>query len=181
MSDKPEKVFQNHVAEFLRREHGFGVLTMEEITDRDFYFAEDHLWEFLKKTQNETIERLEEDYGSDARDEVFKALRDELERRPLWSIIRTGLTVRGHDIKLYFPKPRSSGSVVNELYAENRVTFIPEIVIRGDKRPEFAIFLNGLPIVTVDLKHEGAGQNVHDAVAQYVISAATFSTQRRWW
>lgn len=39
MPDNPEKVFQNHIAEFLRREHGYGVLTMDEITDRDFYFA----------------------------------------------------------------------------------------------------------------------------------------------
>ncbi|MCB1133842.1 MAG: type I restriction endonuclease subunit R, partial [Verrucomicrobiae bacterium] len=98
----------------------------------------------------------------------FKALREELERRPLWSIIRTGLTVRGHDIKLYFPKARSSGSVANLLYAENRITFIPELVIGEDKRPDLTLFLNGLPIVTIELKHEGAGQNVHDAVAQYV-------------
>ncbi|NNJ84331.1 MAG: hypothetical protein HKP13_05265, partial [Gammaproteobacteria bacterium] len=36
------------------------------------------------------------DYGDDARDEIFKALRQELNHRPLWTIIRTGLTVRGH-------------------------------------------------------------------------------------
>lgn len=167
MFEGPEKKFQKHIADFLIREHGFAVLTQDEITDTDFYFAEDHLYAFLKATQRETLERLEVDYGSDSRDEIFKALREEIGRRPLWSIIRTGLSVRGHDFKLYFPKPRSSESVANQLYGENRITFIPEPVIMGAKRPDFGFFLNGLPIVTMELKHE-ANQNVHDAVAQYV-------------
>ena len=167
MFEGPEKKFQKHIAGFLIREHGFAVLTQDEITDTEFYFAEDHLYAFLKATQAETLERLETNYGSDARDEIFKALCEEIGRRPLWSIIRTGLSVRGHDFKLYFPKPRSSESVANELYAENRITFIPELVIHGGKRPDFGFFLNGLPIVTMELKHE-KNQNVHDAVAQYV-------------
>ncbi len=164
----PEKKFQNHIADFLLRVHGHAVLTQDEITDTDFYFAEDHLYAFLEKTQSETLERLEVDYGSDARDEIFKALREEIGRRPLWSIIRSGLSVRGHDFKLYFPKPRSSGSVANDLYLENHITFITELAIQGEQRPDFVFFLNGMPIVTMELKHEGAGQNVHDAVAQYV-------------
>lgn len=167
MFEGPEKKFQRHIADFLIREHGYAVLTQDEITDTDFYFAEDHLHAFLKATQAETLERLEAAYGCDARDEIFKALREEIGRRPLWSIIRSGLSVRGHDLKLYFPKPRSSESVANELYAENRITFIPELVIKGGKRPDFGFFLNGLPIVTMELKHE-KNQNVHDAVAQYV-------------
>lgn len=167
MFEGPEKKFQKHIADFLVREHGFAVLTQEEITDTEFYFAEDHLYAFLKATQSETLERLEVDYGSDSRDEIFKALREEIGRRPLWSIIRTGLGVRGHDFKLYFPKPRSSESVANQLYDGNRITFIPELVIQGAKRPDFGFFLNGLPIVTMELKHE-KNQNVHDAVAQYV-------------
>jgi type I restriction enzyme R subunit len=167
MFEGPEKKFQRHIAEFLVREHGFAVLPQNEITDPEFYFAEDHLYAFLKATQGETLGRLEVDYGSDSRDEIFKALREEIGRRPLWSIIRTGLSVRGHDFKLYFPRPRSSESVANQLYDENRITFIPELVIKGAKRPDFGFFLNGLPIVTMELKHE-ANQNVHDAVDQYL-------------
>lgn len=167
MFEGPEKKFQNHIGQYLIDQHGYAVLTQEEITDPDYYFAEDHCYAFLKATQSETLERLEADYGDDTRDEIFKALRDEIARRPLWSIIRTGLVIRGHDFKLYFPRPRSSESVANNLYAENRITFIPELVIRGAKRPDFGFFLNGLPIITMELKHE-KNENVHDAVAQYV-------------
>lgn len=166
MFEGPEKKFQKHIADFLVREHGFVVLARSEITDADYYFAEEHLWNFLHATQAETVARLEEDYGSDSRDEIFKALRDELERRPLWTILRTGLSVRGHEFKLYFPRPRSRESAASDLYGENRICLVPELVIGEGMRPDFVFFLNGLPIVTMELKHE-RNQNVHDAVAQY--------------
>ncbi len=44
--------------------------------------------------------------------------------------------------------------------------FIRKLVIKGGKRPDFGIFLNGLPIMTMELKHE-KNQTVHDAVKQY--------------
>ena len=73
MFEAPEKKFQKHIADYLIREHKYPMLTQEEITDTEHYFAEDHLYAFLKATQAETLERLEEDYGTDTRDEIFKA------------------------------------------------------------------------------------------------------------
>lgn len=163
----PELVFQKHIADFLVREHKFSVLEQNEITDPGRAIAEDHLWAFLKDTQPETLKKLADDYGADARDEVFRALRKELEHTPLWMLIRHGLKVRGLDFRLYYPKPRSSESIATKLYEKNRITFRPHFYF-GDKNEEIdlVLFLNGLPIVLVELKHE-KNQNVHDAVAQY--------------
>jgi len=60
---------------------------------------------------------------------------------------------------------RTSAGV--EGYAQNRITFRPHFYF-GDtnKEIDFVFFLNGLPIVDLELKHE-ANQNVHDAVAQF--------------
>lgn len=165
MFEGPEKKFQGHIADYLIREHRYAVLEQDEITDTQYYFAEDHLIAFLKATQEETFESLS-DYGTGAGDEIFKALKQELRISPLWLIIRNGLTVHGVEFKLYYPKPRSSESIANMHYRENRITFIPELVIKGGKRPDFGIFLNGLPIITIELKHE-KNQTVHDAVKQY--------------
>ncbi|MGH9839843.1 MAG: hypothetical protein ACREEM_13760 [Blastocatellia bacterium] len=53
----PELSFQQHIADFLVREHGYGVLEQAEITDTEHCVAEDHLWAFLQDTQPETIKR----------------------------------------------------------------------------------------------------------------------------
>jgi type I restriction enzyme R subunit len=164
---RPEISFQQHIAEYLVREHKYGALEQSDITDTEHCIAEDHLWAFLKATQADTLKKLEDDYGTDARDEVFKALRKELEHTPLWMLLRHGLKVRGLEFRLFYPKPRSAASAAAEKYAQNRITFRPHFYFgETNKEIDFVFFLNGLPIVDLELKHE-ANQNVHDAVAQF--------------
>jgi len=43
----PELTFQQHIADYLVREHKFGVLEQADITDTEQCIAEDHLWAFL--------------------------------------------------------------------------------------------------------------------------------------
>ena len=163
----PELTFQQHIADFLVREHKYGVLEQADITDTGHCIAEDQLWAFLKATQGDTLKKLTDDYGTDARDEVFKALRKELEHTPLWLLLRNGLKVRGLEFRLFYPKPRSAESVAAKKYGENRITFRPHFYF-GETHQEidFVFFLNGLPIVALELKHE-KNQTVHDAVAQF--------------
>ena len=164
---QPELTFQQHIADYLVREHKYGVLEQSDITDTDHFIAEDHLWAFLKATQADTLQKLEDDYGTDARDEVFKALRKELEHTPLWMLQRHGLKVRGLEFWLFYPKPRSAESAGAEKYPQNRITFRPHFYFgETNQEIDFVLFLNGLPIVALELKHE-ANQNVHDAVAQF--------------
>ena len=164
----PELTFQQDIADFLLRRHGYPVLEQTEITDTDHCLAEDHLWAFLTATQAEQIQKLKDDYGTDTRDEVFRTLRQELVRTPLWMILRHGLTVRALEFRLYYPKPRSQDSAAAKTYSENRLTFRPHFYFgETNQEIDFVFFLNGLPIVTLELKHE-KNQNVHDAVAQYV-------------
>ncbi len=163
----PELRFQEHIAAFLVREHKYGVLEQSEITDTEHYIAEDQLWAFLKASQSDTLKKLEDDYSTDAREEVFKALRKALEHTPLWLLLRQGLAVRGLEFRLFYPKPRSAASAATAKFAENRITFRPHFYFgEANQEIDFVFFLNGLPIVDLELKHE-ANQNVHDAVAQF--------------
>lgn len=160
----PELTFQQHIAAFLIREHGYGVLEQSEITDAEHCIAEDHLWAFLKATQADTLKKLTDDYGTDARDEVFRALRKELEHTPLWMILRHGLTVRGPEFRLFYPKPRSTENAAAAKHGENRITFRPHFYFgETNQEIDFVFFLNGLPIVALEAKHE-KNQTVHDAV-----------------
>jgi type I restriction enzyme R subunit len=79
----PELTFQQHIADFLVRVHSYGVLEQTDITDTENFIAEDQLWAFLKATQSDQLKKLTDDYGTDARDAVFRALRKELEHTPL--------------------------------------------------------------------------------------------------
>src|SRR5437870_5583675 len=86
----PELKFQEHIADFLVREHQYGVLEQGDITDAKHFIVEDLLGAFLQDTQPETIKRLDADYGTEAGDELFRALGAELGHTPLWLLIRHG-------------------------------------------------------------------------------------------
>lgn len=71
------------------------MLEQSEITDTEHYIAEDQLCAFLTATQADTLKKLADDHGTDAREEVFKALRKALEHTPLWMLLRQGLKCAG--------------------------------------------------------------------------------------
>lgn len=168
-SPTPEILFQKHIADFLVREHRYTVLEQAEI-DPETGWNENGLWSFLQATQGEALRKLEIEYGSDARDQVFRALADALRSHPLWWIIRHGLEVRGTRLNLYFPSPRSPAAAASSRHSENGFAVRPHFYV-GTTREEvdLVLFLNGLPIVALELKHEAGSQgwNVHDAVAQF--------------
>ena len=98
---------------------------------------------------------------------VFRSLRKELEHTPLWLLLRHGLKVRGLEFRLYYPRPQSAESAAVSKYGENRITFRPHFYFgETHKEIDFVFFLNGLPIVAMELKHE-LNQTVHDAVVQF--------------
>lgn len=75
--------------------------------------------------------------------------------------------MRSLKFRLFYPKPRSAASASAAKYADNRITFRPHFYFdESNKEVDFVFFLNGLPIVALELKHE-ANQNVYNAVAQF--------------
>lgn len=170
---QPEIKFQNHIRDELLRRFAndtlkYTALEQSDITDTDNFIAEDVLWSFVEASQAEEVAKLTENYGTDARDEFFKALRSELCRKPLWMVMRDGVKARGITFQLYFAKPRSAQSATHEAYRQNRFSFRHHFYFgETNKEIDFVIFLNGLPIVDLELKHE-QNQTVDDAVDQYV-------------
>ncbi len=87
-------------------------------------------------------------------------------------LIRNELSVRGINFDLYYPKPRNTNSQTSWYnYGKNIFSVKQQYHFCSDtsKSIDLVLFLNGLPVITIELKHEDEGQNVHDAVAQYGI------------
>jgi len=164
--ESPEIAFQNHVRNYLVREHGYRLLTAK--LDHSTYSLA-ALMAFLEASQPDTLADLRADYGDDAPREIGKALEAEASRRPLWTILREHLAVRGRTFKLFYPIPRSPDPDGTRRYQANDWAVFPHFHF-GDRNEEIdlVLFLNGMPLVAVELKHEGAGQTYQHAVDQYL-------------
>lgn len=167
MLSNKETLFQEHIAVYLEERHKFTRLTGKEISGKDFHFIEDHLLEFIKNTQADTWQSLVDNFGTDAPGEFIKALREETLKKPLWLIMRNGLPVRGFQFQLYYPRPRSKTSEEQEeFFKKNKLSFKTEYRYNPitEERIDLVIWLNGLPIIVMELKHEDEGQIAEDAI-----------------
>lgn len=169
MPSNKEKLFQDHICNFLEKKHEFFALSADELDDKEYHFIEKHLIRFITATQPEKYSEIEKNYGTDTNKEILKALRKETEKKKLWLIMRDGLEVKGITLELYKPKPRSATSNIQEVhFKENIYSFKKEYRYNPltQEQVDLVIWLNGLPIIVIELKHEDEGQNCDDAIYQ---------------
>jgi type I restriction enzyme R subunit len=167
MPSNKETLFQDHICAFLEREHKYIPLSKSDFTDKDYHIVAKHLVSFIQATQADKYATIQENYGADTDREIIKALKEELTKKVLWLIMRDGLMVKGTKIELYKPKPRSVTSTLQEEnYQKNIYSFTKEYYYNDltQERIDVVIWLNGLPIIVIELKHEDEGQTCEDAI-----------------
>ncbi len=173
MSEINEETLHVHICDYLREKHKYRVLEAKDLSDTEYYFVEKHLLEFLETTQSDSLNKLRETYGSGTTVEIIKAIHKELTYKPLWLVIRGGVQIKDVKLYLYTPKPRSINSSGDEgAFAANIFAYKKEFYPYANSEAiDLVIYLNGLPIISVELKHlgdEGKGTTYEDAINQYV-------------
>lgn len=126
--------------------------------------------DFIKSTQSKEWVLLTKRHGALVEQNFLKRLDHELKRRGMIDVLRHGIDDTGVSFKLSYFKP---GSTMNksaiESYDMNRLMITRQVHYSLDNNNSLdtVIFLNGLPIITIELKNQLTGQNVQNAIAQY--------------
>ncbi|EOB2175200.1 type I restriction endonuclease subunit R [Campylobacter upsaliensis] len=84
--------------------------------------------------------------------------------------LQAGVKIRDITIKLAHPKPNSSNNPQSlENYNKNIFSITRQLYFseKNNKSLDMVIFLNGLPLITMELKNPFTGQNVYNAIEQY--------------
>lgn len=125
---------------------------------------------FIKATQSDKWDTLRKRHGGSVEAGFFKRLSDELGRRGTIDVIRHGITDLGVDIRLAYFKPGSSmNKSAMALYNQNVLQITRQVKYSSlnENSIDVVIFLNGLPIITIELKNPLTGQTYKNAIAQY--------------
>ncbi|WP_007023964.1 type I restriction endonuclease subunit R [Saccharomonospora iraqiensis] len=134
------------------------------------------LFSFIGATQQAEWDELLTFYGGDAdaaqrgfAQRVAKALDTD----GVLDVLRKGVKDRGVRIRLAYFKPSlvASDSALDD-YRANRLTVVRELAYAAkqadrDKRLDLALFVNGIPVATAELKNPLTGQGVEHAKNQY--------------
>ena len=126
--------------------------------------------QFIKSTQEVQYNKLQSQLGESTDNQILKTIDNVIESRGLIETLRSGFSTKGCDFSLVYFKPKSSmNSEHNELYLLNEFTVVRQLHYSKKNRNslDMVIVLNGIPIITLELKNQLTGQTIVHSERQY--------------
>ena len=164
-----EKEYQRYIIERLVGEHGY-VERKNFCFDAKFAMDREMLFKFLDETQPETMASLRKVFRDKTEDTVVAAINTELtkNRGSLIDALKHGVEIANYKLNLFFRKPASGlNRELVALYEQNIFSVMEEVWATDDERVDLVVFINGLALMSFELKCNFAGQSYHDAILQY--------------
>ena len=163
-----ETDFENHIEQHL---NSSDYRSLQPATyDRNLCLIPNETLQFIQDTQPKAYQRLERQYGAETPVNLLNRVSREITRRGVLDVLRKGVKDRGCDFKLTYFQPSSGMNPDHQkLYAQNRFSLIRQLHYsqRNENSVDMVLCLNGLPLVTMELKNSLTGQVVADAEKQY--------------
>ena len=125
---------------------------------------------FLRATQPETADALALDEDGPARRKFLVRLQGEIAKRGTIEVLRHGVRHGAHEVDLFYGTPSEGNVQARERFEQNRFTVTRQLRYSRDENQralDIALFINGLPVFTFELKNNLTKQTVDDAVWQY--------------
>jgi len=138
--------------------------------DREYCVDLAQLSAFLRATQPRTAASL--DLGSDSptRRKSLARLQGEITKRGTIDVLRHGIKHGPHHLDLFYATPSPDNARAVERNLANRFSVTRQLRYSRDETQlslDLALFINGLPVATFELKNSLTKQTVEDAVQQY--------------
>lgn len=165
-----ERVFQRYVIDYLVNNNGFIERTNKDF-DRYTAINPNDLFDFLIETQEEKVLNLRKIFKDKFEDTLISTINNKILNTSLIETLKTGIDLinnKDYHLDLMYMKPATSyNKTLTELYKKNIFTISEEIYASDKERVDIVIFLNGIAIITLELKYNADGQNYEDAIKQY--------------
>jgi type I restriction enzyme R subunit len=168
MSNPSEKRFETHIEQSLNQQ-GYSSIHFNEY-DRTLCLIPNEVIGFVKKTQPKEWEKLELQYGSDTENKFLKRVTDEIGKRGVIDVLRNGVKDRGSNFNLVYFEPKSGlNKEHQDLYKQNQLVVVRQLhySLNVENSIDMVLFVNGIPIVTMELKNELTNQNILNSEKQY--------------
>lgn len=128
------------------------------------------LFDFLEKSQPKEIEKLKENHGENYKAKFLFRLQKEIKEKGIITVLRKGVKDLNASLLLMYFEPNSSLNPESaELWSHNVFAVARQVHYseKNNNSLDMVILVNGIPIITFELKNLLTGQTVKDAMYQY--------------
>lgn len=126
-----------------------------------FAIDEHFFWEFLESTQKEELEKIQKQ--SDWKLKILNRFDRMIKKYGVLHLLKKGLEVDDANFTLFYQIPLASSSQsIKDRFEQNCFSVTRQLRYSIDNPREeidLVLFINGLPIVTMELKNQWTGQN----------------------
>lgn len=164
-----EKEYQHFIMDYLESNNGY-VIRKDRDFDRLYAMDKAMLFKFLNDTQPDEMATLGKIYKTDLQETLVNYLNMEItkKRGSVLEILKHGLEISNIHLDLMYTKLATDfNKELVAKYQKNIFSVMEEVWASADERIDLVIFLNGIAIMTFELKCNAAGQSYEDAIYQY--------------
>ncbi|MCR5456018.1 MAG: DEAD/DEAH box helicase family protein [Bacteroidales bacterium] len=127
------------------------------------------LWSFLNTSQKEELEKYK---GESLQTAVPRQIAKQIETFGIVDVLRKGIDIENIHLTLFYPRPSKNDSEISHIkYAKNQFSVTRQqtfSLINAGWEIDMVIYINGLPLFTIELKRQTKGQTaLKDGQEQY--------------
>lgn len=138
--------------------------------NREYAVDETRLFRFLQDTQPDALEKLGV-FKSDLKKKQFlNRLQGEIAKRGIIDVLRNGVKIYPANLIMFYLTPTENNAKAKEMFEKNIFSVTRQLQYSMDATRlalDICLFINGLPVITFELKNQLTKQDVDDAVEQY--------------
>jgi type I restriction enzyme R subunit len=138
--------------------------------DRSFCLDLVQLQGFLEATQPAVAEAVQIAVDGPTRRAFLARLEKQISQRGAVEVLRKGIRHGPHEIQLFYGTPSPGNTRAEELFGLNRFSLTRQLAYSTDQTRralDLALFVNGLPVATFELKNNLTCQSFKHAITQY--------------
>ena len=170
-----EKRFEQDIEEYLTTKGGYQKGSPKTF-DREKALDVGTFVSFIRTSQPKAWERFEKIYGADSERQIVERFCREVKMAGLLKVLRQGFTDRGIKFRAVFWKPETKiNETTQAQYAANILHCTRQLhySLHNENSIDIVLFVNGIPVVSMELKCQFTGQDTANAIEQYKLDRAS--------
>lgn len=126
---------------------------------------------FVKSSQPKSYQNWQVQFGEQADEKLLSRLSTEIQKEGLIKVLRNGIRDRGVYLDMAYFEPKSGLNPEHQTqYTCNRLSVVRQLhysTQNPHKSIDMVLCINGIPIISIELKNQLTGQDITDAIKQY--------------
>ena len=167
-TDTSEKNLETILVSYLRDVQGYEE-GLSENYNKDYALDTERVKRFILSTQKKKAENTACFASEVSERKFFTQLNKELATRGITDVLRKGFRYISELFDMYYPLPSELNPTAQDMYRKNIFCVTRQLYYSKENSNSIDVMvsLNGMPVLTIELKNHYTGQTIENAIKQY--------------